>query len=57
MSVTIHKDDSDKAIRKAIQEVMNRKKERKTPLDRYFGKVSFGMQGLKYQKEIRDEWK
>ncbi|MDR8393391.1 hypothetical protein NC796_19710 [Aliifodinibius sp. S!AR15-10] len=57
MSVTIHKNDSDKAICEAIHKVLNRKHKDKIKLDRYFGKVSFDIDGLTYQKEVRNEWK
>lgn len=56
MSVVIHKNDSDKAIRDAIKKVADRKKKKSINLDRYFGKVSFDMGGLKFQKSVRDEW-
>ncbi|SHG33872.1 hypothetical protein SAMN05443144_12528 [Fodinibius roseus] len=57
MSVTIHKNDSDKAIREAIRKVMNQRERKKSiPLEKYFGKVSFDTDGLTYQKKVRNEW-
>lgn len=57
MSVTIHKNDSMKTIREAIQKMTKRKKRKTIQLDRFFGKINFGSDGLDYQKKIRDEWK
>ena len=56
MSVTIHNDDSDKAIREALRKVMEKKEKKGISLDKYFGKVSFGTDGLSYQKKVRNEW-
>jgi len=56
MSVIIHKNDSDKDIREAMKKVLNSKKKKEIALERYFGKVSFDINGLEYQKRIRDEW-
>lgn len=57
MSVTIHKNDSNETIRKAIQKVTSRRKGKNISLDHYFGKINFDMEGLDYQKKIRNEWK
>jgi len=57
MSLTIHKKDSDKTIREKIRQATERKKKKKIDIDHYFGKVNFGVDGLEYQKKIRDEWK
>jgi len=57
MAHTIHKKDSEKIIRKTIQKASGRKQKKPVDLDRYFGKVNFGLSGLEYQKKIRDEWK
>lgn len=57
MTHTIHKKDSEKIIRKTIQKASGRKQKKPVDLDRYFGKVNFGLSGLEYQKKIRDEWK
>lgn len=56
MSVTIHKGDSDKAIREAIRKVMSQKAKKEISLEKYFGKVSFDTDGLTYQKNVRNEW-
>jgi|GEM_PF-3075897 len=56
MSVVIHKNDSEKTIHEAIQKVLKSKEKKVIDLDKYFGKVSFNMGGLAYQKKIRDEW-
>lgn len=56
MSVTIHKNDSNKSIRDAIRKVANQKAKKSISLDKYFGKVSFGIDGLAYQKKVRNEW-
>ncbi|MEO7214795.1 hypothetical protein [Mucilaginibacter sp.] len=33
------------------------KKKEPIDLDKYFGKINFGVDGLAYQLKIRDEWK
>ena len=57
MTLTIHKKDSEKTIRDTIRKATERKNKKSVNLDRYFGKVDFGIDGLTYQKRIRDEWK
>jgi ribosomal protein S5 len=57
MSVIIHKEDSEKAVQKAVQKAIDQKKKNHIELDRYFGKVSYDIDGLQYQKKIRNEWK
>jgi hypothetical protein len=56
MSVTIHKNDSKEAIRETLRKVTNQKASKSITLDKYFGKVSFGTDGLTYQKKVRNEW-
>jgi len=56
MSVTIQKKDSVKTIRDKIQKAASDKKKKPINLDRYFGKVKFGLDGLEYQKKLRNEW-
>jgi len=56
MSVVIHKGDSDQAIREALQKVMKRKEKKSIDLKKYFGKVTFDIDGLTYQKKVRNEW-
>lgn len=57
MSLTIHKKDSEKTIRETIRKATELKSKKTVDLDRYFGKVDFGVDGLTYQKKLRDEWK
>lgn len=33
------------------------KKKKPIELDKYFGKINFGVDGLEYQLKIRNEWK
>ena len=55
MSVTIKKNATLKEIKSVIKRIAGHK--RKTiDVDRFFGKVKFGVDGLTYQKKIRDEW-
>lgn len=57
MSVIIHKDDSNEKIQKEIRKMLNKKRKESIDMDLYFGKVNFGVDGLDYQKKIRDQWK
>jgi ribosomal protein S5 len=57
MSVIIHKEDSEKDVQEAVQKAIDQKKKDNIELDRYFGKVSYDIDGLQYQKKIRNEWK
>lgn len=56
MALTIHKKDSEKEIREKIQKAIADQKKKCINLDRYFGKINFGLEGLEYQKRIRNEW-
>ena len=56
MSVVIKKEDSAEKIREALNRATNTKNKKSIPLDKYFGKVSFDIEGLAYQKKLRDEW-
>ena len=56
MSVTINKSDSAEEIQEVLRKMMKNNKKRSISLNKYFGKVSFGTDGLTYQKEVRDEW-
>jgi len=56
MALIIHKKDSEKEIREKIQKAVADQKKKSINLDRYFGKINFGSEGLKYQKRIRNEW-
>lgn len=51
MTLTIHKKDSEKIFREKIRQATERKKKKKINIDRYFGKVNFGVDGLEYQKK------
>jgi hypothetical protein len=57
MSHTIRKNDTSKAIQEAIREMKEKRKKKPIDLDRFFGKVNFGVDGLEYQKRIRNEWR
>ncbi|MEX0724383.1 MAG: hypothetical protein WD053_10915 [Gracilimonas sp.] len=57
MTVTINKKNSIKEIRAAIQKASSKPSKKRVEIDRYFGKVNFGMDGLEYQKKVRNEWK
>jgi hypothetical protein len=57
MSKTIDKNSSEKDIREVIRKELKRVKKKRIDLDRYFGKVNFGISGLEYQKKVRDEWR
>jgi len=46
--------DSVQAICEAIEKATSHKK-KSVDIDRYFGKVNFGMDGLEYQKKARNE--
>ena len=56
MALIIHKKDSEKEIREKIKKAVADQKKKSINLDRYFGKINFGSEGLKYQKRIRNEW-
>lgn len=56
MSLIIHKKDSVQAIRKAIEKASSKKNKKTVDIDQYFGKVKFGMDGLEFQKKVRNEW-
>jgi hypothetical protein len=56
MSLTINKKDSVQAIRKAIEKASSQKIKKPVDIERYFGKVNFKMDGLEYQKKVRNEW-
>ena len=56
MTVIINRKNSIKEIRAAIKKASSKAKKKKVDIDRYFGKVNFGMNGLEYQKKVRNEW-
>jgi hypothetical protein len=45
--------------RNKLDEELTKLPKKKTPinLDKYFGKINFGVDGLDYQLKIRDEWR
>jgi len=55
MTIIIHKRDSKEQINKAIKKATGPDR-KKIDLNKFFGKVDFGIGGLKYQKKVRDEW-
>lgn len=55
MSVKIDKKDSVQVIREAIEKASSHQMKKSVDIDGYFGKVNFGMDGLEYQKKIRNE--
>lgn len=56
MSVTIDKDQSKKQIEKKIERVSKEKEGKRIDAGKYFGKIDFGVDGLTFQKRVRDEW-
>ena len=54
MTVMLGKNPTKKEAEDAIEKLRKRKK--KINLDKYFGKVDFQIDGLKYQKKARNEW-
>lgn len=42
-----------------LDEELNKLTKKKTPIDlnKYFGKINFGVDGLEYQLKVRNEWK
>lgn len=42
-----------------LDEKLNKRLQKKAPLDldKYFGKINFGTDGLEYQLKVRDEWR
>jgi len=57
MSVTIHKNQSTRQIDEKIKELLKKKPKKGLDANAWSGKINFGMDGLEYQKKIRDEWK
>lgn len=45
--------------RKKLDELLTKlpKKKASVNLDKYFGKINFGIDGLAYQLKIRNEWR
>jgi len=57
MSVTINKNQSTRQINKKLNELSKKKPHKGIDANAWLGKVNFGIDGLEYQKKIRDEWK
>jgi len=55
MTIKISKRASESELKLALRKMQAKKK--KINLDKYFGKVDFGTDGLSYQKKIRNDWK
>lgn len=55
MVVRIKKTTKKEEIDKLLKKLKTKRK--KVNLDKYFGKINFGMDGLTYQKKIRNEWR
>ncbi len=56
MIIRISKKATDEEIQKAFESFSKRKKVRGFQPKKYFGKLVRGLNGLKYQKLIRNEW-
>ena len=54
MTIQVNKNIKPKDIDKMLDSIAKGKK--KINLEKYAGKVNFGMNGLAYQKKIRNEW-
>lgn len=54
MTIKVSKKISGDELRSALKKMRSKKK--KLNLDKYFGKINFGTDGLTYQKKIRNEW-
>ena len=57
MSVTINKNQSTRQIDKKLKELSKKKPHKGIDANAWVGKLNFGIDGLAYQKKIRDEWK
>ena len=55
MTVIVKKTATRSQLDKALAKL--RQKQKSIDLDKYFGKVNFGVSGLEYQKKMRDEWR
>ncbi|MBD3749264.1 MAG: hypothetical protein IE931_07200 [Sphingobacteriales bacterium] len=53
--IEVNKNVSSKELEKELTKIQNQKK----PIDlkKYVGKIDFGIDGLTYQLETRNEWK
>lgn len=50
---------SQKTTKEEVDSLLSKPKagRKRINLDKYCGKVNFGMDGLKYQKKVRNEWR
>jgi hypothetical protein len=57
MAKTIEVDKS--TDRNSLDKELNKLHKKRMPidLDKYFGKINFGVDGLEYQIKARDEWR
>lgn len=55
MKVLLKKEMSQEEMEKELAK-LEKKKGKKASLKKYIGKVNFGMDGLAYQKLVRNEW-
>lgn len=55
MVIRVSKKSKREDLDKALTRMKSKRK--KIDLNKYFGKVDFGVDGLTYQKKIRNEWK
>lgn len=55
MKVHLRKDMSKEEMEKELSK-LEKRKGKKASLKKYVGKVNFGMDGLSYQKAVRNEW-
>lgn len=56
MIVKISKRASDSEVKKAVDLLSKKKRKKGFPAKKYFGKLVRGMDGLKYQRSVRNEW-
>jgi hypothetical protein len=54
MVMKVGKKESPKSVAKKLKKASSRTK--KINWDKYFGKIKFPVDALKYQKVMRDEW-
>jgi hypothetical protein len=59
MVITIKKNAPASAISDALKKIASQSKKAKKRFDpkKYAGKIKFPVDGLTYQKQVRDEWK
>lgn len=53
--VELNKNSTRQQLDNALKKIHPKKRE--INLDKYFGKIKFGMDGLDYQKKVRNEWR